>query len=159
MTERNATHATFTIDRVYKSPPSRVFAAWADGEARAQWFTGGPDWEQRVRTFDFRVDSGDALCGTWDDGTTTDYASRYEEIVPDERIIFSYRMKLNGTPISVSLATVQFKPEGTGTRLLFTEQLTCLDGYEDPDGRDRAHGTGIHLERLERYLESATAAI
>ncbi len=157
-TQRNATFATFTIDRVYKSSPARVFAAWAQNEAKSQWFIGGPDWDERERAFNFRIGGVDRLAGVWKDGTLTDYTARYEEIVPDERIIFTYAMKMNDVPISFSLATVQFKPEGTGTRLLFTEQLTCIDGYDDPQGRSREHGTNLHLDRLEQYLLKADAA-
>jgi uncharacterized protein YndB with AHSA1/START domain len=160
--ERSATFATFTIDRYYKSSPARVFNAWANNDAKSQWFIGGPGWQQRERAFDFRVGGHDTLVGEWlEDGpslvlnsrTVTQYDARYEEIVPDARIIFTYQMKMNGRPISISLATVEFKPEGTGTRLMFTEQLACLDGYEDPDGRSREHGTTLHLDRLEAYLE------
>ena len=45
-------------------------------------------------------------------------------------------MHIGDTRISVSLATIELKPEGTGTRLTFTEQGAFLDGYDDP-GRPR----------------------
>lgn len=159
--ECTTTHATFTIERVYKSSPARVFAAWADNGAKSQWFTGGPGWKQLERTLDFHVGGHETLAGEWLEqhtgpvvqGTVTRYEARYEDIVPGARIIFTYHMKLNDEPISVSLATVQFKPEGTGTRLIFTEQLTCLDSYEDPDAGGRKQGTSLHLDRLEAYLE------
>jgi uncharacterized protein YndB with AHSA1/START domain len=165
-TERSVTHATFTLDRVYKSVPARVFAAWANNDAKSQWFTGGSEWKERERTLDFRVGGQERLVGEWlaertapviNPGAITQYDARYEEIVPDARIIFTYQMRLNGRSISVSLATVQFKPEGTGTRLIFTEQLTCLDGYDDPNARSREHGTNAHLDRLEAYLEGRAA--
>ena len=41
-------------------------------------------------------------------------------------------MHLDDTRISVSLATVELKPAGKGTRLIFTEQGAFLDGYDDP---------------------------
>jgi hypothetical protein len=47
---------------------------------------------------------------------------------------------------------VQFVPAGTGTRLIFTEHLICLNGYEDPDAKGRAEGVGTHLERMAAYL-------
>ncbi|WP_255662547.1 hypothetical protein [Myxococcus sp. RHSTA-1-4] len=39
MTERSATHATFTIERTYAASPARVFAAWSRLEAKARWFS------------------------------------------------------------------------------------------------------------------------
>lgn len=37
---RSAQHATFVIERTYDAPPARVFAAWAEPKAKAQWFAG-----------------------------------------------------------------------------------------------------------------------
>ena len=38
--KRSAVHGTFTIEREYPFPPARVFAAWADLEAKSKWFAG-----------------------------------------------------------------------------------------------------------------------
>jgi len=71
--------------------------------------------------------------------------------VPDRRIIFSYSMTMGDTCISVSLATVQLEPAGSGTRLVFTEQGAYLDGYDDVAGRE--HGTRELLESLDKELK------
>jgi hypothetical protein len=57
----------------------------------------------------------------------------------NERIIYSYEMHMNKTRISVSLATVELKLEGTGTKLIFTGQGVFLDGQDKP--AEREHGT------------------
>ena len=57
--------------------------------------------------------------------------------MPNERIIYGYDMHLDDKRISVSLATVEFKPAGKGTRLTFTEQGAFLDGFDDPRLRER----------------------
>ena len=41
-------------------------------------------------------------------------------------------MYMDKTRISVSLATVEFKPDGQGTRLVYTEQAVYLDGHDEP---------------------------
>jgi|AntDryMetagUQ889_1029465.scaffolds.fasta_scaffold01925_3 uncharacterized protein YndB with AHSA1/START domain len=51
MSERDVTHSTFTLERVYPANRSRVFAAWADPAAKAQWFAG-PNGDYEL---DFRV--------------------------------------------------------------------------------------------------------
>jgi hypothetical protein len=62
-------------------------------------------------------------------------------------------MHLEGTRISVSLATVEFTPLGeTGTRLVFTEQGAFLDGHEFP--ARRADGMGSLLDALGKELQS-----
>ena len=39
--DRFVTHASFTLERSYPTPPARVFAAWADPALKSRWFTGG----------------------------------------------------------------------------------------------------------------------
>jgi uncharacterized protein YndB with AHSA1/START domain len=64
-------------------------------------------------------------------------------------------MHLDDARISVSLATVEFTPEGAGTRLVFTEQGAFLDGYDDPAQRER--GTRDLLDALDTALARALA--
>jgi uncharacterized protein YndB with AHSA1/START domain len=40
-----------------------------------------------------------------------------------QRIVYTYDMRVDQTRLSVSLVTVEFKPQGDGTRLVFTEQV------------------------------------
>jgi uncharacterized protein YndB with AHSA1/START domain len=77
--------------------------------------------------------------------------------VPDERIVYTYDMHRGETRISVSLATVELRPEGDGTLLIFTEQGAFLDGQDTPDLREQ--GTGSLLDALGADLqrEPATA--
>jgi uncharacterized protein YndB with AHSA1/START domain len=74
----------------------------------------------------------------------------YQDIVPGERIVYSYDMHIAEARISVSLATIEFKASGAGTRLVFTEQAVFLDGYDDAGSRER--GTAELLDKLERSL-------
>ena len=53
MTGRTAQHGTIRLERRYKAPPHRVFAAWAEPQARAQWDVPGR-WVIAEQTFDFR---------------------------------------------------------------------------------------------------------
>ncbi len=155
MTERTAEHASFTIERTYDSSPAEVFQAWADPAAKEQWFVGPPDWKGTRRELDFRVGGRERLAGAFPGGRTTDYDARYWDIVPSERIVFTYGMHLNDKRISVSLATVSLRPAGTGTRLTFTEQAVFLDGFVDGGGRER--GTRAHLDRLDAVLKRVHA--
>jgi uncharacterized protein YndB with AHSA1/START domain len=143
---RSVTHATFAVERSYPATPARVFAAWADPTAKARWF-GGSDWEHEL---DFRVDGREKSRGTLD-GTVYTFSARYQDIVPDERIVYAYDMHMGETRISVSLATVELKPDGDGTTLVFTEQGAFLDGLDDPSQREE--GTRILLDGLAKELE------
>jgi uncharacterized protein YndB with AHSA1/START domain len=149
MTDRSVTHSTFVIERDYAAPPARVFAAWSDPGAKAQWF-GASDFE-----LDFRVGGREVNRGGPEGGPVFTYDALYQDIVEDERIVYTYDMHLNGQRISVSVATVEFKPQADGTRLVFTEQGAFLDGFDDP--RMREQGTGGLLAALEKELKGQPA--
>jgi hypothetical protein len=63
----------------------------------------------------------------------------------------SYEMHMDHRKISVSLATFELKPAGTGTRLVMTEQGAFLDGYDDAGSRER--GSHFLLDALGNSLK------
>ncbi len=149
MTERSVTHATFVIDRTYDAAPQRVFQAFADPAIKSRWFTSPPGWENVESSMDFRIGGQDTQIDRNGPhgGPVVTFASRYLDIVPDERIIFAYDIHMDDAAVSCSLTTVELRPEGAGTRLIYTEQGAYLDGYDDPGQREE--GTGGLLDQLE----------
>ena len=148
--KRSATHATFVIERNYDASPARVFAAFADPEIKARWFGGPEEWGPDEHTMDFRVGGRETSRGGPKGGTVHMMDGRFQDIVPDQRIVFTYDMHLDDVRISVSLLTIEFAPAGKGTRLTFTEQGVYLDGFEDKGGREE--GSRALLDNLEREL-------
>jgi len=61
-------------------------------------------------------------------------------------------MYLDDARISVSLATVEISPSGTGSKLIYTEQGVFLDGYDDAGSRER--GTRELLDKLDVALRA-----
>jgi uncharacterized protein YndB with AHSA1/START domain len=153
MIERSVTHATFVVERTYDASPARVFAAWADPAVKARWLAGPDDWESGDYELDFQVGGRERGSGGPPGGPVHFYEAIYQDIVPDQRIIYAYDMYLDETRISVSLATVELKPEAAGTRLIYTEQGAFLDGHEAP--AEREHGFGALLDALEAELRDA----
>lgn len=151
MTDRSVTHSTWTLERTYDAKPARVFAAFADKEAKSRWFGGGDELQWDL---DFRVGGHEVNIGRMDSGTVFALEAIYQDIVPDERIVYSYDMKMNDERISVSLATIQLEAVDGGTRLTFTEQGAYLDGLDTPEARE--HGTGELLDALGKSLQGAT---
>ncbi len=150
MSERSIEHSTFVVERRYEASPERAFAAWADQKAKARWFVDSDAYLE----LDFRVGGRETSRGTAPDGNAYTYEAIYQDIVPAQRIVYTYEMLLAERRISVSLATVEFTPDGdSGTRLVFTEQGAFLDGHEMPARRE--HGMGSLLDSLGEWLESS----
>ena len=161
MTERSATHDQFTIERSYPAAASRVFAAFASSEAKNIWGDTGDlepaEGDADAAEFDFRVGGRERFSHKWQ-GTTFRYDALYYDIVPDQRIVYSYEMYANDTRISVSVATIEFAKTGDGTTLTYTEQGAYLDGIDGPDApRLRQEGTTEMLDNLPGYLQSQGA--
>ena len=147
MSARSVVHASFVLERSYPAAPERTFAAWADPEAKARWIADAPERYE----LDFRVGGWERHNGIAPDGRPYAFQAIYQDIVRPSRIVFTYDMLIDGTRISVSLATVEIAPEGAGTRLTYTEQGAFLDGRDRP--ADREHGMGSLLDALETYLQ------
>jgi uncharacterized protein YndB with AHSA1/START domain len=155
MTERSITHATFVIERTYAASPARVFAAFADPAIKKRWFAGPEEMGTAEHDVDFRVGGREINRGGPPGGPVYTYDARYQDIVPDQRIVTTYEMQMADTRISVSLATVELTPAGSGTRLVYTEQGAFLDGHDTP--AEREHGTRELLEALGKEVERQTA--
>lgn len=153
-TERTVTNETFVVERVYPVPPPRVFAAYADPALKARWWGGGDGWEPLRSSLDFTVGGHEHDDGRHPESNVVSaYHAVYWDIVPDSRIVSTYEMHLDGTRISVSLATTELLPEGEGTRLIYTENGSYLDGLDGVEGR--RSGTEWLFDNLGAFLTGA----
>jgi uncharacterized protein YndB with AHSA1/START domain len=156
MTERSVIHDTFVIERTYPASPSRVFAAFASREAKDAWGDTGDIAEAEPTTgqaeFDFRV-GGHERFGIVNQDVTYTYDAIYYDIVPGQRLVYSYEMYADDVRFSVSIATIEFVKADDGTTLTWTEQGAYLDGVDGPDApRLRQGGTSEMLDGLAKYL-------
>jgi len=149
---RSVAHATFHLERSYDAPVARVWKALTDEAAKQKWFGGTPgSWELLERHMDVRVGGREWLKGRWEGGMVSTFEAIYHDVIPNERLVYSYEMHLDDKKISVSLATLQLKAAGRKTALMVTEQGAFLDGYDDAGSRE--HGTGHLLDALGASLK------
>ncbi len=150
---RSVVHGAFHLERAYDATAEEVYRALSDEAAKSRWFFGPEGWRLIERTMDLRVGGRERVKGGFDGGVTTTFDAVYHDIVPRERIVYAYEMHLDDRKISVSLATLQIKPEGRGrTRLTVDEQGAFLDGYDDARARER--GTSDLLDKIAASLRS-----
>jgi uncharacterized protein YndB with AHSA1/START domain len=145
-------HASFHLERTYEAPVARVWKALTDESAKQKWFSGTPGrWELLERHMDVRVGGSERVKGRWEGGVVSTFDAFYHDVIPKERLVYSYVMHLDDKKISVSLATMQLKPVGAKTTLKVSEQGAFLDGYDDAGSREQ--GTGHLLAALGKSLE------
>jgi uncharacterized protein YndB with AHSA1/START domain len=143
-------HDTFVIERTYNVPVQQVFGAWADPVLKARWFAGSADALGAGYDLDFRVGGREVSRGGPPGGPVYTYESRFHDIVPDQRIVYTYEMYADDARISVSVATIQFRCEDAATRLVLTEQGVFLDDRDT--AAQREEGTRSLLDSLAAIL-------
>lgn len=150
MSNATATHDTFVIDRTYDSPVASVFRAWADPQRKARWFAGSADALGHGYELDFKVGGSEVNRGGPPGGPVYTYSAQFRDIVVEQRIVYTTEMLAGDILTSVTLATVEFRPSGRGTRLVLTEQGVFLDGRET--AAQREEGTWALLDALAAWL-------
>lgn len=150
-----AIQTSFNIDRLYAASPAEVFAAFSNAERKRRWFAEGDGWQVDEFTADFRVGGSERSRFRFQGGPEISNDTAFLDIVTNQRIVIAYVMALAGTRFSASLATIEFKPEGNGTRLVYAEQDSFLDGQDG--STDRETGCRELLETLAAEVEKMPA--
>jgi uncharacterized protein YndB with AHSA1/START domain len=138
------------ITRNLKAPPARVFAAWTDERLSSAWWVPngctllsceldvreGGVWRRRMRV---------------PDGSAITKHGVYREIVPSERLVFTYNTEYaDGTIDPETLVSLTFEPlDGGKTRFTLTHS-----GFWDEASRVSHTGgwTGA-VERLAAFID------
>ena len=128
-----ATKPSLTIKRRLNAPPARVYEAWTDPAKMLRWF--GPAQAETLRAeTDPKVGGRFRVLMRTSDGDEHDVSGVYREVVPNEKLVFSWAWR--STPERESLVTVALKGDGTATVLTLTHEQ-----FFDEAARD-AHREG-----------------
>jgi len=140
-----ATRPSLTIKRFINAPPHKVFSAWTDPQKMTRWFGPSGAGDVRAET-DLRAGGRFHVGFRGQDGEQHDVSGVYREVVPDERLVFTWAWR--STPERESRVTVALRREGGGTMLTLThEQLF------DEAARDRhLEGWMGAVDKLERLF-------
>lgn len=138
---------SLTIKRNLKAPPRLVFSAWTDPEKLVHWFGPAPTVLGSVKAnLDVRVGGKFSVSFSTEDGEYHEVGGVYQEVVPDEKLVFSWAW--HSTPERESLVTVSMKPDAGGTLMtLHHEQFfdqAARDGHE--------YGWTGTMDKLEAYV-------
>jgi len=136
---------SLTLKRRLNAPPAKVYAAWTDPTQIKRWF-GPTQVETLSAAADVRVDGRYRIVMRGSDGEEHDVSGVYREVVPNEKLVFTWAWRT--TPERESLVTVTLKADGSGTILTLTHEQ-----FFDEPARDRHQSgwTGA-LNKLEAYF-------
>ena len=152
MSQKAITFDTFTVERTYKASPERVFDAWADPVKKRRWFVEGEGWTIDAYESDFREGGFERSRFRFKDGPEMTNDTVFLDIVPNRRIVCSYGMTMAIKRFSVSLATVEFELNGSGTLLRCTEQGAYFEGSGENPAAGRREGFAGLLDALATEL-------
>ena len=132
--------------RNYKAAPEKVWRAWTDPQALAQWF--GPDDAGVVSLaeMDVRVGGRYHIRFGVPGDEEHNVAGVYQEVVPNEKLVFSWAWQ--STPERVSRVTVVLQPESGGTELIFRHEQFFDQAARDGHNR----GWTAAFVKLDRHL-------
>jgi uncharacterized protein YndB with AHSA1/START domain len=139
-----AVKPSLTITRRFDAPPEKVYAASTQPEKLAHWM--GPVGTKKVEAeCDLRIGGRYHIKMVMADDEH-DVSGVYREIVPNEKLCFTWAWKT--TPERESLVSVTFKKDGAGTIMTLLHEQ-----FFDDDARDRHRSgwTGT-MDKLEKYL-------
>jgi uncharacterized protein YndB with AHSA1/START domain len=148
MTTKSTQNTSLEIIRFINAPRSRVYAAWTDPAQLREWF--GPVW---VRTCELIAEARVGGKFRWDvidcDGKEVTIQGEYREIVPGEKIVFTWKHCDDELwENESSIVTVEFADRNSGTELrLKHEQLPTEESRDDHD-----KGWSSVLDRLGKFV-------
>jgi uncharacterized protein YndB with AHSA1/START domain len=156
MTQRTVTCSTFTIERTLAAPPNEVFAAFADVNLKTRMLATSDGEEVGAASahaeFDFRIGGRERFEFVEEDGRKMTYDALYYDIVPNQRMVYSYEMYADGSRISVSVASIELLETAAATALIWTEQGAFLDGLDTSELREG--GTSWMIDNMAEYFDA-----
>lgn len=140
--EPKVVHATCVVERSFLKPASVVFAALSDADKIQRWMGGGEQSELIEFGCEFR--EGGKQVMKYKMGPKTPIAGavitnevRFQQIVPDERIVTASTMKMGDRIFSASQVTFELLPTDKGTDLILTHQGAFFEGSDGPTMREQ----------------------
>lgn len=156
LVEAPAPRPSLNMQRVFDAPRALVWKAWTTPEVMVLWL-GPVEWPAVSVSMDFQVGGEWRAClRSPDTGQDLWQGGVYREIVPEERLVFTFKWDEShedGPPVE-TLVTVQLSDAaGGGTLMDFTHE--GLKSEQSLVGH--RHGWTSTFERLEAFLAAGGA--
>ena len=142
------TETAIHFQRTYAAPRERVYQAWLEPEALKQWFGPHEDFTIPTVEVDARVGGKYRFVLVSPEGNRNTAAGTYKEILPNEKLVFTWSWIEGGMDIGETLVTVEFRDKGNQTEVSLTHELLPTEESR------QAHSEGWTgtLMRLDGFL-------
>lgn len=144
---------TLVVERVFKAPPERVFAAWTDPAILVEWW--GPEGYQ---TPEYVMDVREG--GAWrtvmrnEKGEVHIVSGVYREIAPPRRLVMTWGWQQpDGTRGHETTVELDFEAVADGTRLRLVQRVFVTAEHRD----NHRMGWQSSLDKLAVLLAAGTA--
>ena len=128
MSETSVMDTALKIVKYFEAPVEKVFQAWTNPEEVKQWMGPGQAQCERV-DIDFRVGGQYSIVMITDDCEHPNAVGVYKEIIPNQKLVFTWSWK--GGDMPDTLVTLTFKSKDGGTELtLLHEQFPMREAAE-----------------------------
>ena len=127
---------SLALRRTYSATPERVFQAWTRPEELKQWWGAAEGYTTPVAEIDLQI-GGQYRLGMRPPGGphTLVVAGSYREIIPAEKLVFTWQWETPDGSAPVTLVTVDFLKTGAGTEVVVTHEQ-----FPDAAMRDEHEG-------------------
>jgi uncharacterized protein YndB with AHSA1/START domain len=140
-----AVKPSLTLKRRLNAPAEKVYAAWTDPEKIVKWF--GPDSGPVTRAeTDLRVGGRYTVAFSTEDGERHQVSGVYREVVPNEKLVFTWAW--HTMQERESLVTITVKPDGAGSILTLLHEKFFDEAARDGHKR----GWSGSLDKLEKLF-------
>ncbi len=140
-----STESSLVITRIYPASAAKVFAAWTEANQLKQWFCPSDDMSVPVAEVDAREGGQFRIVMQNKDGETFSPGGTYEVVIPNEKLVFSWKWADSDLVTKITLDLEALGPNQT-------ELTLTHEGFPESSVRD-LHNEGWNgcLGRLDKY--------
>jgi uncharacterized protein YndB with AHSA1/START domain len=138
---------SLTLKRQIKASPARIFKAWTDPSKMVHWWGPHETVDGSVTAeVDLRIGGSFRVSFSTPDGQTHEASGEFREIVPDERLVYTWIWTRE--PDQKTLMTITLRGEEGGTMLTLTHAQLADEAARVSHEKG---WLGV-IDRLERFV-------
>jgi len=143
------------LTREFDAPRDLVFEAHTSAEHMSRWW-GPRRFESVSAEVDFRVGGKWRIVHRGPDGEEYGFHGEYREIVPPERLVWTFEFE--GAPSHVSVETLTLDEHDGKTTLTATAVYGSIEERDAMLASGMSEGAAETWDRLEEYVETLESA-